>query len=213
MGAQPRRSPHLLACVGFELSRLSTEWGLVRLAEHAAGLDVAGFAAQNEAACIDSGRATDSDTAADKLVGLIYAEYVASRPDLSAHGAPLPGDDESSGIGVALWRALSETEGATWKILEGAVDHPRYLELTVQACAHALQSTPTVEKAVQIKAKLTELLASVTEGAKFRPLSDFLEEAPAEDSQPAEEEEAPGAAALRMENKAASSVCRQLRVV
>ena len=68
--ASTRRAPHLLACVGFELSRLSTEWGLVRLAEHAAGLDVAGFAAQNEAACIDSGRATDSDTAADKLVGL-----------------------------------------------------------------------------------------------------------------------------------------------
>ena len=71
-----------------------------------------------------------ADLEADRLVGRLYAEYVASQPQLAPHGAPLPeGVDDS---GVKLWRALAESEEATWAILDAAVDEPRALELTTE---------------------------------------------------------------------------------
>ena len=61
-----RRAPRLLACVGFQLLTLASEWGLDRLAEYAAGIDVVTFAAAVDAEAQGVDEPTAASAAAAK---------------------------------------------------------------------------------------------------------------------------------------------------
>ena len=204
-----RRAPHLLACVGFELTTLATNWSLDRLAQHAAALDVAGFASEYEAACAERGLADEADAKADKLVGTLYAEFVASQPNLAEHGAPVAEGDEGGALGVKLWSALAKAEEATWAVLADAEGHPRVLEFTVQACRHILQATPTSAKAEEVHTKLSEILASAAEAGRYKPIAELIEPLPEEE--PLAEEEDAEAANARKVARAEAMLARQLK--
>ena len=118
---------------------------------------------------------------ADKFAGVIYAEYVASQPLLAPHAAPLGEAGAGAELGVKLWKALSQSEDATWQVLDLAKGDPRAFEFTVRACELILNSTPTAAKAALISEKLTTALAQAAEGARYKQLSELLAERPLPD--------------------------------
>ena len=219
-----RRAPHLLACVGFELATLASEWGLGRLAEHVAALDVAGFAslvaAAREAAGNPDAEVRADVPAAEELVGTVYAEYVAASPRLAPHGAPLPdggdGGDGGRGRGVQLYKALAESEEATWAVLADAADDARALELTVRACGLLLSASPSEERARAIGEKLDAALEAATAKSRYLTLSELMggsdeEGAAAAEEEPPPEDEDEEAAAERLRLKAAATFTRKLK--
>ena len=91
------------------------------------------------------------------------------------------------------------------------VGHPRQLEFTVQACDLILQATPTEAKAVLIKEKLEEVLATAAEAARYKTLSELIEPKAEEEEAPEDEDEE--AATARKHNAAAAEMCRKLKAM